>query len=211
MAKRMRLSGPQLAEALTRGGVDPGTLKARIRADLTWQQIIRGKFQSSFQFREKDIMAAAEGRKKDEKEAATYEYVLRPILFVVPRGSPESVVEARKRDAEGLRNRFQNCDEGLPFARALKDVAVRDQIIRSSSDLAPALREILDNTQVGRLTHPETTPNGIEVFALCAKRDAKVDATAVREVRNEMFAEQFAAQSTRFLKELRRGAMIEKK
>lgn len=211
MGKRMRMSGPQLAQALTQGGVDPATLKSRIKADLTWQQIVRGKFQSSFQIREKDVMAAAESRRKDDKELTSFEYVLRPILFVVPRGSPDSVVEARRRDADSLRNRFQNCDEGLPFARALKDVAVRDQIVRNSGDLAPALREILDNTTVGRLTSPETTPHGVELFAVCAKRETKVDAPTVREVRNEMFAEQFAAQSKRYLKELRRGAMIERK
>jgi peptidyl-prolyl cis-trans isomerase SurA len=211
MGKRMRLTGAQLAQALMQGGVDPATLKSRIKADLTWQQIVRGKFSSSFQIREKDVLAAAESRKKDDKEVTSFEYVLRPILFVVPRGSPESVVDMRRRDAEALRNRFQNCDEGLPFARALKDVAVRDQIVRNSGDLAPALREILDNTPVGRLTSPETTPHGVELFAVCVKRETKVDAPALREVRQEMFAEQFNAQSTRYLRELRRGAMIEKK
>jgi peptidyl-prolyl cis-trans isomerase SurA len=211
MGKRMRMSGAQLAQALTQGGVDPATLKARIKADIAWQQIVRGKFQSSLHIREKDVMAAAESRKKDDKEIVSFEYVLRPILFVVPRGSPDAVVETRRRDAEALRNRFQSCDDGLPFARALKDVAVRDQIVRSSADLAPALREILDNTPVGRLTAPETTQHGVELFAVCVKRETKVDAPTIREVRQEMFAEQFAAQSKRYLKELRRGAMIEKK
>ncbi|NJL73349.1 MAG: hypothetical protein HC888_18360, partial [Candidatus Competibacteraceae bacterium] len=65
MGKRMNLSAEQLAQTLEKGGVDPGTLKARIRADTVWQQIVRGKFQSSFQFREKDILEALE--KKDNK------------------------------------------------------------------------------------------------------------------------------------------------
>ncbi len=211
MGKRMRLSPQQLTQVLAQGGVDAATLKSRIRADLAWQQIVRGKFQSSFQIRDKDVFAALEGRKKDDKETIGYEYTLRPILFVVPRGSPESTVETRRREAEALRSRFQNCEEGLPFARALRDVAVRDPIVKSSADLAPALREIIDNTPVGRLTSPETTTQGVELFALCAKKETKLDAPALREVRQEMFAEQFQAKSKRFLDELRRGAMIEMK
>jgi peptidyl-prolyl cis-trans isomerase SurA len=182
---------------------------------MTWQQIVRGRYQASFQIREKDVLAALETKKKDDKEPAAqeagFEYVLRPILFIVPKGSPEAVVEQRRRDAEALRNRFQNCDQGLPFARALTDVAVRDQIVKSSADLSPALREILDNTGVGRLTSPETTAAGIELFALCAKKETKTDAPAMREARQEIFAEQFEKKSKRFLAELRRGAMIEMK
>ena len=50
-----------------------------------------------------------------------------PVVFIVPRGSPDAAYEARKREAEALRARFQNCSEGIPFARALRDVAVRDR------------------------------------------------------------------------------------
>ncbi|NVO17687.1 MAG: SurA N-terminal domain-containing protein [Rhodoplanes sp.] len=214
MAKRMRLTAEQLTATLAHAGIEPGTLKSRLRADLSWQQIVRGKFQSSFQFRDKDILAAAESKRKDdqpisEKIEAT-EYVLRPILFVVSKGSGEAV-EARKREAEALRARFQDCDHGLAFARQLRDVAVRDQIVKTSSDLPPALRDILEKTGVGRLTNPETTPNGVEMFALCTKRDVKVDAPALKEARQEMFAEKFQAHSKKFLQELRRGAMIERK
>ena len=45
MGKRMRLSPQQLTQVLAQGGVDAATLKSRIRADLAWQQIVRGKFQ----------------------------------------------------------------------------------------------------------------------------------------------------------------------
>lgn len=212
MAKRMNLSPEQLTQTLERGGVDAGTLKARIRADMVWQQIVRGKFQSSFQFREKDILAAV---KKDEKDASdkvtAVEYVLRPILFLVPKRAAQSTIDARRNEAEALRNRFQNCDQGLRFARGLKDIAIREAIVKSSADLPPALHEMLERTGVGRLTNPETTPNGIEVFAICEKRETKTDAPAVRQVRQEMFKEQFQAKSKRFLDQLRRQALIEMK
>ncbi len=181
---------------------------------------MRGKFQASFQIRDKDVMDAVANRNKDEKddkgdkdatETVGYDYILRPILFTVPKGASDATFEGRRHEAEALRSRFQNCELGLPFVRNLHDVAVRDQIVKSSADLPPALREILDNTGVGHLTNPEKTQNGIELFALCAKRETKIDAPAMREARQTLFAEKFQAKSKRFLQDLRRAAMIEVK
>jgi peptidyl-prolyl cis-trans isomerase SurA len=211
MARRMHLSGDQLTKALAQQGVDAQTLKSKIRADLAWQQIVRGKFQSSLQIREKDVFAKLSAEKKDDKNDVGYEYQLRPILFIVPPGSSQLVVDSRKREAEQLRARFANCNDGLAFARALRDVAVRDLIVKSSADLAPALRKILDEVEVGKLTSPEVTPQGIQMFALCAKKANKLDNAASKEVRDQMFAAEFQAKSKRYLEELRRQAMIEVK
>jgi len=208
MAKRMHLTSEQLTGALAHAGVDAQTLKARIKADIAWQQIVRGKFAWSLQVRDKDIR---DKLKDDDKKEVGYEYLLRPILFIVQPGASEQVIDGRKREAEALRVRFESCDSGLNFARALRDVAVRDQIVKSSADLAPALRKILDEVAVGKLTSPEITPQGVQMFALCAKRENKVDSAATQETRNEMFQEQFQAKSKRYLDELRRGSMIEVK
>ena len=54
-----------------------------------------------------------------DKPDIGYEYIMRPIVFIVPRGSPDAAFEARKHDADALRARFQNCADGIPFARAL--------------------------------------------------------------------------------------------
>jgi hypothetical protein len=101
-----------------------------------------------------------------------YDYTLRPILFVVQRGDT-AFQEARRKDAEALRARFTACDSGLLFARSMRDVTVREPITKNSSDLVPALRQILDKTEVGHLTLPETTSQGIELFALCEKKETK--------------------------------------
>jgi peptidyl-prolyl cis-trans isomerase SurA len=120
-------------------------------------------------------------------------------------------VEARKREAEALRARFDECDSGVAFARGLRDVAVRDQIIKTSADLPQPLREILDKTPIGHLTEPEVTQQGIEMFALCSRQDTKIDSAAKREVQSEIASKKFQSQSDRFLKELRKQAMIEYK
>ena len=210
MARRARLTPQQLTEQLGRAGVMTGTLRSRIKAEITWSQIIRGRYQSSFQFSEKDIMAKIETSSPDAKAQVAYDYTLRPILFVVPRSSPDSAREARRKEAEAFRARFQGCEEGIRMARGLPHVAVRSPTTKSSADLPPALREILEKTELGKLTTPELTMQGVEVYALCRKEPSSAENTPEkRKVREEMVSEQFQANSKRFMKELRSTAMIE--
>jgi peptidyl-prolyl cis-trans isomerase SurA len=209
MAKRMQMTAAQLTEQLAKSGVNAATLKARIKADITWPQLVRGRYQSSLQIGDKDILTAMESKAND---TVGYDYTLRPILFVVPTGSPDTFIEGRKREAEGLRGRFQGCEEGIAFARALKDVAVRDQITRSSADIPPEQRKVLEGVEVGRLTPPEVTKFGIEMFAICAKKESAADNTpGRRQARESIMAERYERRSKLYLQEIRRGAMLEYK
>jgi peptidyl-prolyl cis-trans isomerase SurA len=208
MAQRMRANPEQFAQALGQAGISATVLKRKIRADLMWQQIVRGKFQPSLQVRDRDVATVLESRRKDG-DAVAYEYTLRPILFIVPRGAAVNELESRRREAEGLRNRFANCDDGLRLARGLRDVAVRDPITRTSGELTVKLREVLDSTPVGKVTAPDITPQGVEVFAVCAKKETTIAKVGEREVREELFGEKFTAQGKKYLQELRRSAMIQ--
>jgi peptidyl-prolyl cis-trans isomerase SurA len=209
IASRAGSTPDNFAKALAAQGVSVDAVKTRIKADVGWSQIIRGKFQSTFNIRERDILDTLHSARKDDQRPVGYEYTLRPILLIVPRGSSEEVIAARRREADGLRTRFQNCDEGVRLARGLRDVAVRDPVVRTSGDLTAQLREILDNTPEGRLTSPEQTQQGIELFALCSKRPSTSELPGKREAREKILQERFADQGKRYLKELRSGAMIE--
>jgi peptidyl-prolyl cis-trans isomerase SurA len=170
---------------------------------------VRGRYQSSLQIGDKDILTAMESKPND---TVSYDYTLRPILFFVPSGSPETFIEGRKREAEALRSRFQGCDDGITFARALKDVTVREQIIRSSADIPAELRKVLDGIEVGRLTPPEVTKFGVEMFAICAKKESAADdSLGRRRARETVMVERYEQRSKQYLQELRRGAMLEYK
>ena len=211
VATRMGLDGPKLTQLLTAGGASDDTLKRRLKAQMAWTNLVRGRYKASLEIRDKDVEAQLQLHKTDEKNEVGYEYIMRPVVFIVPRGSPDAAFEARKREAETLRSRFQNCSEGVTFARALPDVAVRDQVSKFSADLAQQLRQILDGTAVGHLTPPEQTAEGIQLFAVCAKKETKSDTPEMKEIRDQMFQQKFGAQAKRYLETLRRQAMIEYK
>jgi peptidyl-prolyl cis-trans isomerase SurA len=211
MAKRQHISPQQFAQFLNRGGISPDTVKARIRAELTWGQLVRGKFSASLEVGESDVAKALRSRNETQADVAGYVYTLYPVMVVVPQGSNATFMEAKRREAENLRSRFLSCKEGLAFSRALRDVAVREPISRNSAELAPQLRELLNNTPIGHLTTPDVTPQGLQMFALCDKKESKTDSPMKREVRQQLFSQRFDAEAKKFLDEIRRSAMIEYK
>jgi peptidyl-prolyl cis-trans isomerase SurA len=155
------------------------------------------------------VVSLLESKNMEGRDAVGHDYTLRPILFLVPPGAPGATYEARRREAEALRKSFKGCEENLRAVRAMRDVAVRDQVIRSSADLPESLRKMLDSIPLGQLTAPEVTRHGIEMFAICAKAETKTDTPGRRAARETLMTQRFEQESKRYLRQLRRSALIE--
>jgi peptidyl-prolyl cis-trans isomerase SurA len=85
---------------------------------------------------------------------------------------------------------------------------VRNSVVKGSADLPSALRDILAKTELGHLTPPDVTREGVEVYALCGKKQSE-STPAKKEIRDQLMSEAFESQSKKYLKELREQAMIE--
>ncbi len=211
VAKHMGIDAQKLTDLLVHAGTSADALKSRLKAQLAWNALVRGRYKASLEIADTDVEAELHLHQSGQKTDVGYEYTLRPIVFVVPSGSPDSVYEARKRQAEALRLRFADCATGIPFARALNEVAVREQVIKFSADLPEHSRDILDGTEVGHLTPPEQMSEGLQMFAVCAKRSTKTDTPEEKKVRDALFEKKFGVEAARYLQRLRREAMIEYK
>ena len=211
VASRMSIDRDKLTQILKNAGASAETLKLQLKAQIAWTGLVRGRYKASLEVPDSDIEAQLQLHKTDQKSDVGYEYIMRPVILVVPHGSPDAAYEARKRDADALRGRFTSCNDGIAFAQGLPEVAVRDPIYKSSADLPQQLRDILDNTDIGHLTPPEKTSEGIQMFAVCSKKESKTDTPEMKQLRDEMFQKKFGARAQRYLADLRRQAMIEYK
>lgn len=207
MARGMNRSSEQLTQDLAQKGISANTLKARIRADTVWQQLIRGRYRERLQVNDQDIRNALPPGQSD---AVGYEYLLRPILFLVQPGSGAAVYDARKKEADALRKTFRGCQESLPGVRAMNSVAVREQVVRSSANLPENLRKVLDSVPIGELTPPEITRLGVEVFAVCSRQESKTSSPGRQKAREQLETQNFERESKKYLSILRKNAMIER-
>ncbi|WKA25917.1 peptidylprolyl isomerase [Bradyrhizobium roseum] len=205
MSQRMRLSPEQLTKTLEGQGVRPETLKARLKAEMVWGSLVRGRFKESLQVGEKEVAAAA----GDSAQVDAFEYKLRPIVLIVPRGSASVTVDQRRKEAESLRERVKSCDEANAYFKSMQNAAIRDTVTKTSADIPGPLRELLDKTPVGHLTPPEITKQGVEMVALCERKPTKVDTPKKREIREKMFTEKYEAKQKAYLADIRKAAMIE--
>ncbi len=211
MSGRMRLTADQLTKQLESQGIRADTLKSRIKADMVWSNLVRGRYKESLQIGEKDVeeKIKEQGGEQAADNTSGFEYKMQPVVLVVPHGSSQEVIEARKKEAEALRARIQTCVEANAFFKSMQNGAIRETVTKTSADMPPSLREVLDNTPVGHLTPPEITKQGIEMVVLCGKDPTKVDTPKKREIREKMFAEKYEAKSKSYLRDIRAAAMIE--
>ncbi|WP_038383708.1 SurA N-terminal domain-containing protein, partial [Bradyrhizobium elkanii] len=208
MAQRMRLSGDQLTKVLEGKGIRPDTLKQRIRADMVWTSLVRGRFKESLQVGEKDVANAVK-ETGGAAEAEAFEYRMQPVVLIVPRGAPQSEFEGRRKEADSLRERVTSCEEANTSFKSMRNAAIREIVVKTSADLPQSLRDILDKTPVGHLTPPEVTKQGIEMVALCGRKATTVDTPKKREMRDKMYVQKYEAKSKAYLQEVRKAAMIE--
>jgi peptidyl-prolyl cis-trans isomerase SurA len=214
MGSRMRMTPEQLTKTLENQGIRPETLKERIKSEMVWASLVRGRYKESLQVGEKEVAAAAavevKGDDKDAKlDTESYEYSMQPIVLIVPRGSTPGIFEAKQKEAEALRGRIQTCDEANAFFKSMPNAAIRETVTKTSADIPAALREVLDKTPIGHLTAPEVTKQGVEMVALCGRKQTTVDTPKKKEIRDKMYAEKYEAKSKSYLQEVRKAAMIE--
>jgi peptidyl-prolyl cis-trans isomerase SurA len=177
---------------------------------MVWTSLVRGRFKESLQVSEKDVAAAAKVNGGDEKpEPDAFEYKMQPIVLILPHGSAPAAIEARQKDAETLRSRVQTCAEANALFKSMPNAAIREIVVKTSADMPATLRELLDKTEIGHLTPPEVTKQGIEMVALCARNLTTIDTPKKKEVRDKMYAEKYQAKSNAYLQEIRKAAMIE--
>ena len=209
MSQRMRISTEQLTKSLESQGVRPETLKARIKADMVWTSLVRGRYKESLQVGEKDVAAAVREKGDEKSEVEAFEYRLQPVVLIVPRGSPSASIDVRRKEAEALRERVQSCEEANSYFRSIQNAAIRDIVTKTTADIPEVLRGVLDKTPIGHLTPPEVTKQGIEMVGLCGRKPTTIDTPKKREMREKMFAEKYEAKSKSYLREIRGAAMIE--
>lgn len=205
MSSRMRITADQLTKSLESQGIRSDTLKARLKAEMVWTSLVRGRFKESLQVGEKEVAAAA----GDQSQTEAFEYQMQPIILIVPKGAAPSAIELRKKEADTLRERVQSCEAANSYFKAMPNAAIRDVVTKTSADLPGPLRELLDKTPIGHLTAPEITKQGVEMVALCGRKPTTIDTPKKREIREKMYTDKYEAKSKAYLSEIRKAAMIE--
>jgi peptidyl-prolyl cis-trans isomerase SurA len=208
MARRAGRDLDGLEAALRQAGITTSSFKTKIKADLSWRDVLQKMSPGAFQVRDADVVAALVARGQQPSSKAL-QYTMRQVVFVVPRGSPDSVRTARMKEAESLRARFSDCERDIALAREYREVVVKDPVVRISTDLPQRLRDLIEKIPDGRMTPPEATGAGIEVVAICGRKETVADISSRTDLREQLLSQRIDTQEKRILDNLRRKAIVE--
>lgn len=208
IALKAKTNANALVQALQAAKLNTDLVRSHIRSLAAWNEYVRSR-NKSLSVSEEDVSAAIA---KDAKlQKGDTDYTLQQIVFVVPVGASPAVIEQRTREAQALRQRFQDCSSGLPLARALPDVAIKPPITKTAGSLSAATKTALEQTSKGRLTAPDRTAAGVEMIAVCGVTD-DADKSSVRDtVQARLLTERLSTQADQLYKEVRALAVVEKR
>jgi peptidyl-prolyl cis-trans isomerase SurA len=205
MAERNKMTVPQFAEHIGKMGASIVVMRERIRASLSWSDVIRRKFghQITVTNREVDRMvASAEGQ--DDVELRIHR-----VLFNMPAGHDQKRLAQRLNDAEQLRGKFSGCKSMETMARGVPGARFDNLGDRRPSSLPEPTRSLLLAAHDDELLPATIGENGVELWAVCGRKLVKAADAKRQTAQNELRQKEFEIISKKHLKDLRTDAHIE--
>lgn len=212
IAGRLKISPAQLAQGLAQQGIGAKNLKDRLRVQLVWQQLVVGRFQRTVTISDSQIVDAlakksSSGKAPAKGDGKTAEYTLKQVVLVVPKsGGNEG---ARMREAEALRAKITSCDQLVEAVKPMHETVVKNLGKRTEDELPEQFRGLLDGVAEGHLAKPMRTPMGIELVAVCGRRDLSGEFEVRSKVEDELRNQEGEVFARRYINDLRRIAVID--
>ena len=210
MARNVGMSRKQMINVVNRAGIATKTMEGWMKTRLSWQRVLRARFNAQVRIDDADITRALgkSSTKKGEVKTA-FQYDLTSVNFVIRAKASKSEVNKRLKEAKRFRSSFKDCNADLKAARRLTDVAITRVGRRMSTDLPDEIDKELRATPLNGLSKPQRNKDGIEMLAMCGKKDLGTKETLRSAAKNELENKRGEELSRKYIRELRSKAVIE--
>ncbi|KAB2939686.1 MAG: peptidylprolyl isomerase [Hyphomicrobium sp.] len=205
MAERNKMTSQQFAEHISKMGANITVMRERIRASLSWTDVIRRKFGHQITVASRDvdrIVASAEGQ--DDVELRIHR-----VLLSVPTNQDQKRLAQRLSEAERLRVKFEGCKSMETMARGVPGARFDNLGDRRPSSLPEPTRSLLLNAHDDELLPATIGESGVELWAVCSRKVIKAADSKRETAENQLRQKEFEILSKKHLKDLRTDAHIE--
>ena len=136
---------------------------------------------------------------------------LKTALIRMPATASATQVAAAMATLNAARGKAQGCD-GFEAAMAKVDGAYVGETGETDIvTLTPAFQSLVQTSKVNDVSPAMRTPMGVQIVALCGKRQGGAHEPGKAEVENRLYGEQLGMLAKRFLRDLHNSATIEAK
>lgn len=204
------LSAKQLTQVLNQAGVTPKHFKSFIRVQMSWPRVVSAVGAGGGGMSTQDLVSKMLERGNDKP--TTTEYFLQQVVFVVPANKrSQSLLNARKREADQLRGRIQGCDSAASMITGLRDVSLRQLGRIMQPQLPLDWKPLIEKAKAGGATTSRITERGVEFIIICSAKTVSDDKAAELVFRSENEDTGDSEEAKKYLAELRKRAVIANK
>lgn len=207
IADRNKMTLPQFEAHLKGMGVDIATMRARFKATLSWNEVIRRKFGHQISITDRDVervVASTAGGGDDGVELQ-----VQRITLPIPGQLDQKLVAQRLQEADNLRRKFGGCKTASALTQGVTEAKFEDLGKLKPSAIPEPTRSLLLNARDGEMLPPSVGQGGVELWAACSRTVVKADEQKRTQAQEELRQKEFELLAKRHLKDLRQDAHIE--
>lgn len=207
IAERNKLTEDQFAQQVKSQGIDINTMREKFKAQGAWREVIRRRFSAQISITQGEIDRLITNSANQAGEDSV-ELQVQRLTLPMPAKADQATMTKRFAEAEALRRKITGCKGMAELAKGA-DARFDDlKFIRPSSIPEPT-QSMLLAAKDGDVLPPATTPTGIDVYAVCARRPIKADDKQREKVHQDLAQQEFEILAKRHLRDLRQDAHIE--
>lgn len=155
------------------------------------------------------IVQLKERRNTLGKSADQAKVSLKQVVLPLPKGAQKTDVEAQAALAQTVSEAVSGCDEVATVAKELNSSKFGDLGTVRLNEVPAKIRNAVRNLDTGRFSAPLVTPAGIVLLMVCKREETKPAEPDRERIERELLSRRTATLAERYLRDLRRAAVVE--
>jgi len=189
------------------GSLDP--IKNRIRATLSWNEVVRKKFAPLINVSNRDVDKLVATSSITGDAGGDVELELQRVRIAMPAHSEQNGVATRIQEADKIRQKFTGCQSTAQAATGITGARFESLGKQRPSAIPEPTRTLLLNAADGEMLPPTVNDGAVELWVVCGRKAIKASEVQRDQAEGELKQKEFELMAKRYLKDLREDAHIE--
>ncbi len=203
------LTREEFSKSLEKMGIPIREFRNRMKAKGSWVRVVRRKFQFQVNIGDQDVDRLI-NTQSDEKIALKTVYNLQRIRLTLGPNAREETKAKRLVLADRLRQTVTSCKQLKKAVGRIEGGSIKPLGTKPADTFPHTMRTYLANTKEGRLTPPTLTSSGVEIYAVCQRKQRRIaDKTKRKLVKEKLRQQEFEVLARRYLQDITQEASIE--
>ena len=199
----------EFSRSLSRMGIPIREFRNRMKAKGSWVRVVRRKFQYQVNIGDKEVDRLLNNQ-DDTKSKLKTVYKLQRVRLALASSASEATKVARLMKAEHLRQIVTSCKHLKKAVGRIDGSTLKSLGTKPADSFPHTMRTYLTHTKDGHLTPATLTSSGIELYAVCNRKQRRIaDQNKRKAVKEKLRQQEFEVLARRYLQDLTNEASIE--